>query len=170
MNFFKSIAAAVGAIAISTAPAAAKVDPDTGNLLRLLDASGVNVVVSNHSACHGQGYHGQYRFAGMRRMMVLCPQTDAPTADDHLTVRHETTHAIQHCVNVSRGTPVNAPIGNVQNLAAAVNSSMPARMVEAIKRAYPQDHWLVEFEAFLVSEQLTAAELMEFFRRACLAE
>ena len=44
-------------------------------------------------------------FVGMKREMHLCPGATVD-AIDHATVRHEAIHAVQHCVNVARGTVV----------------------------------------------------------------
>ena len=58
---------------------------------------------------------GVYRSRGFQRQLILCTG-DVVDADDHDTVRHEVTHAIQHCVNVIRGTSLNTPINDVGEL------------------------------------------------------
>ena len=165
----KMLAGVTAGIALSVTPllASARVDSDTGNLLRLLDANGISVIVDDPNECTGS-FQGSYRFVGMRRSMILCTGTSVD-AEDHDTVRHETVHAIQHCVNVARGTSPFTPVMDYERLTDMVNEHMSSDKVSWIKRTYPESHWWVEFEAFLMADLATASQLMELFTNACLA-
>lgn len=163
-----SLFAAAASLAVSAAPALSRVEPNTGDLLNLLEKSGVRVTYNHPQHCDGTHY-GTYMFAGLQRQMNLCPE-DTIDAVDHLTVRHETWHAIQHCVNVGRGTPANTPVQqDINELADVVNSTLPAETVDFIKQTYSEDHLLVEFEAFTAAEVFTATELMEIYTKVCTA-
>ena len=85
-------------------------------------------------------------------------------------MRHETWHAIQHCVNAARGTGVNTPVQtDIDELADAVNSVLLVETVNFIKATYPESHLLVEFEAFVAAEVFTATELMKIYSDTCTA-
>jgi hypothetical protein len=163
-----SLFAAAASVAVSAAPALSRVEPNTGDLLELLQASGVRVTYNHPDHCDGSHY-GTYMFAGLQRQMNLCPE-DTIDAVDHLTVRHETWHAIQHCVNAGRGTPANTPVQtDTAELADAVNKTLSVETVDFIKQAYPTSEMLVEFEAFTAAEIFTATELIEIYSRVCTA-
>lgn len=167
-KFIKLVAGAATATLLSFAPAHARVESETGDLLKLMSQNGISVTI-NSDTCDGS-IHGNYSFAGMRRTLNLCPG-DEIDAIDHITVRHEAWHAIQHCVNVARGTALNAPVQTDMNkLAELVNETVPAHIVEFVKRAYPQEHWLVEFEAQAASIVLTSSDIMEVFSDVCTAK
>ena len=168
MNFFRSIAAAAAGIALNAAPALATVDGGTAELLQTVNDAGIQIVFDNEEVC--ETHHGQYRFAGMKRTLVLCPG-DSADGFDHLVVRHEVFHSVQHCINAARGTSLNTPaINDVNELADFVNNGVPADIVQFIKDNYPEDQWLVEFEAQFVSLNFTAAEIQVWFKQACLAD
>ena len=59
----KMLAGVTAGIALSVTPllASARVDSDTGNLLRLLDANGISVIVDDPNECTGS-FQGSYRF------------------------------------------------------------------------------------------------------------
>lgn len=164
----KMLVGATTGLMLSVAPmlASARVDPNTQDLLKLLQSGGISVYVdSDH--CDGT-VHGQYRFAGMRREFIVCTGAEID-ATDHDTVRHETVHAIQHCVNAARGTSLFTPVMDYERLTDMVNTHMSAEKVSWIKSVYPEQHWWVEFEAFLIADLASASELMEMFSDACLA-
>ena len=168
MNFFRTIAAAVASATLTAAPALATVDAGTTELLQTVRNSGIQVVVDDDDAC--DTHHGLYHFAGMKRKLVLCPG-DNVDGFDHIVVRHEVYHAIQHCINVARQTPLNTPVvDDVDELAEYVNAGVPADIVSWIKENYTEDQWLIEFEAQYVSINHTAAEIQQWFRQACLAD
>ena len=82
-------------------PAAAEIQPGTSSLLETMDENGVLITI-NPKMCDEGRTQGQYRWLGFQREIVLC-LGDTVDAGDHNTVRHETVHAIQHCVNAIRG-------------------------------------------------------------------
>ena len=161
----KHIAAAIAGLALCV-PGQARIEEGTVPLLDLLDESGI-LISYNTSDCDSDEYLGLYRHAGMRRQMVLCPGATVD-ADDHMVVRHETIHAIQHCVNVARGTSVLTPvIDDDEQLMEWVYEHLDRSFVENIKRVYPIEQWRIEFEAFAGMHAYTSEELAEMFRQAC---
>ena len=104
----KRILMAAVAAAATIMPVGAEVQPGTGRLLETISDNGILVTI-NHTECATGTYNGQYRWLGFQREMRLCPG-DIIDANDHNTVRHETIHAIQHCINVARGTNTDTPI------------------------------------------------------------
>ena len=167
-NFTKLAAAFMSAAFLTIAPAHARIEAETGALLDLMEDNGISVTI-NSDACDGS-IHGNYTFVGMRRQLNLCPGQEVD-AIDHLTVRHEAIHALQHCVNVIRRTPLNSPIQEDQDkLIELINETVPADVVTWIKTAYPQNQWWVEFEAQALSLALTSSEIMELFSRVCTAK
>ena len=158
---------AVAAVAMAVTPAAARVESGTVPLIDLIGSSGI-AVRYNSDDCDSGEYLGVYKHRGMKRAFILCPGATVD-AQDHMVVRHEAIHAIQHCVNSARGTSVFTPIvDDTNDLMEFVLEYLSVEEVEAIKRAYPKDHWLVEFEAFAGMHAFTADELAEMFTQACL--
>ena len=164
MKLLKNLAiAAITAIATVT-PAMARVEDGTANLLRLLADNGINITINEE--CDGT-YYGAYSFVGMKREMHLCPGASVD-AVDHSAVRHEALHAIQHCVNVARGTAVNTPVMDMDDLVEAVNNELPESVVTFVKENYSPELWAVEMEANLLERIATADEIAEFFVDACV--
>ena len=149
-------------------PVMAEVQPGTLGLIETMEESGILVTI-NHPDCATNGANGQYRWIGFQREMRLCPGQTID-ADDHNTVRHETVHAIQHCVNVARGTHTDTPIINdPTEFKEFVRAYLNEEFIQWIMEVYPEDQWLTEFEAFAGAEAFTAAELEEMFLSACVA-
>ena len=166
---FKKILAAVTLSVMAALPVNARVEEGTRPLIDLLESSGIPVAV-NGAECDSGIYNGLYAFQGMRRKIVLCPG-ETVDANDHAVVRHETWHAIQHCVNVARGTDTDTPIvEDTFRLMAEVQEVLSPSKIRAIQRAYPRDQWLVEFEAFTAQELYTADELAQLFKDVCTFE
>lgn len=165
---FKKLAIAAVAAIFSSTPAAARIESNTGDLLNLMATTGLSITYNDSQYCTEGGYYGAYEYAGMKRSIHLCPG-DTVDAIDHATVRHEAVHAIQHCVNVARGTTFDNPILEPQQVVEEVNRHLPSWKVSAIKQAYDQSEWLIEFEAFVGQEIFTATELMAMYKEACLA-
>ena len=164
--FKKLFVAAVAAMA-TFVPVGAEVQPGTSSLIETISSNGILVTI-NHEDCAGSGTNGSYRWLGFQREMRLCPGNTVD-AVDHNTVRHETIHAIQHCVNVARGTDENTPvIQDEEVLREFVFRNLTQEQIEFIFAAYPQDQWLVELEAFAGAEHYTASELQELFLSACV--
>ena len=134
------------------------------DLIALLDNNGINVTF-NSDRCDGT-ILGSYQFVGMVRTMNLCPGHEV---DDHdlSTLRHETWHAIQHCVNSARNTPLNRPVADTDTLVQSVNNTVPDYVVSSIKSTYPKSHWGVEFEANVAERIYSAEEIATLFIKAC---
>ena len=164
----KRIVLAAIAAAATILPVGAEIQDSTASLLRTLDQNGILVTI-NHEACSTNQAHGQYRWVGIRRELRLCPG-ETVDAIDHKTVRHETMHAIQHCVNSARGTDFNLPtISDEDVFTEFVTTYLSPEVAQNIFELYPQEHWLVELEAFAAAEAFTAAELEKMFLLACVA-
>ena len=162
----KRIALAAIAAAACIMPVAAEVQPGTASLIETIDDNGVLVTI-NHPECANGMYNGQYRWLGFQREMRLCPGSTVD-ALDHNTVRHETIHAIQHCINVARGTSTDTPVMNdVDQLMSWARQHISMRRIEWIQSTYDRSQWLTEIEAFAGAEAYTSAELEELFLAAC---
>lgn len=167
MKLIKSLAIGVAAALATALPGMARVDEGTGDLIEALQENGVQVLV-NSRHCDGS-IHGSYRTVSMKRTMLLCPGQSVD-AIDHATVRHEATHALQHCINNHRGTSRYTPVASVETLTEAVNEDVPADVVDFIKANYPREHWLVEFEAAYIERNIPASQLESWVRQACNGE
>ena len=162
----KRIALAAIAAAACIMPAAAEIQPGTLSLLETIDENGILVTI-NHEECATGNYSGQYRWLGFQREMRLCPG-DTVDAKDHDTVRHETVHAIQHCVNVARGTSTDTPvIDDVDQLFEWAGEHLTMAEIQWIQRNYHRSQWLTEIEAFAGARAYTSSELEELFLKAC---
>ena len=162
----KRILMAAVAAAACILPAAAEVQPGTTRLLETIDDSGILVTI-NHPECATGIYNGQYRWLGFQREMRLCPG-DIVDAGDHNTVRHETIHAIQHCVNVARGTSTDtAVIDDADQLLRWASEYLSRRELQWIQDTYPRDQWMTEIEAFAGAKAYTSSELEEMFLEVC---
>ena len=158
---------AIAAIAMAASPVSARIEDGTSPLINLIGENGIAVRVNNSDCADGE-YLGIYRHKGMKRAFILCPGEDVD-ALDHMVVRHEAIHAIQHCVNVARGTSIYTPIiQDTNQLMSFVFKHLSPEFVENIKREYAKEHWLVEFEAFAGMHAYTADELAELFIKACV--
>ena len=138
------------AAAATFMPVMAEVQPGTASLIETIDENGILVTI-NHEECATGTYNGQYRWLGFQREMRLCPGATVD-ANDHNTVRHEVIHAIQHCVNVARGTDQFTPVMKMETLVQLVNEHLSVDTVDFIKTHYDPDHWAVELEANLMAE------------------
>ena len=162
----KRIALAAIAAAACIMPVAAEVQPGTASLIETIDENGILVTI-NHEECSTGTYNGQYRWLGFQREMRLCPGASVD-ARDHETVRHETIHAIQHCINVARGTNTDTPVMNdVDELMYWARQHLTMREIEWIQSAYDRSQWLTEIEAFAGARAYTSSELEELFLAAC---
>lgn len=162
----KILATTVASLCLAT-PGMARVEDGTRPLIDTLEANGIVVTINGETCANGN--HGSYSWAGFQRLMSLCPGHTVD-ADDHNTVRHETWHALQHCVNVARSTPENTPINDdYQELYQQAVVVLGEDIVQRIMRVYPEDHWFIEFEAFMAAELYTADELKQYFLNICTA-
>jgi hypothetical protein len=163
---FKTIIATLAGLAIA-APVSAKIENGTKPLIDLIDSAGIAVLVNN-ADCADEKYLGLFRHRGMKRAFILCPG-ETVNAADHMVVRHEAIHVIQHCVNVARGTHVLTPIVQDEEvLMTFARQYLGEERLNWIKRNYERSHWLIEFEAFAGMHAYTSDELAEMFTKACL--
>lgn len=162
----KQIFAALAGLAIAM-PGQARVESGTVPLIELIGGSGI-AVRYNTDECSSGEFLGVYKHLGMKRAFILCPG-ETVDATDHMVVRHEAIHAIQHCVNTARGTSVFTPIIEEESeLMEFVYENLTREDVDAIMEAYPRSHWLIEFEAFAGMHAYTADQLAELFKTACV--
>ena len=165
MKLLKNLTIAVITAVASITPAFARVEDGTADLLKTLASNGIRITYNEN--CDGS-VHGAYEWAGMKRTMRLCPG-ETVDAIDHATVRHEATHAIQHCVNAGRGTNSSTPVMDMDRLVSLVNTHLTEDLVTFVKENYQPDDWAVELEANLIEHIATASELQELFLEACVA-
>ena len=160
------IASALAGLALC-APGQARIESGTSDLINLIDDNGIVVRVDTEECTSGE-YLGLYRHRGMARAFILCPGSDVD-ANDHMVVRHEAVHVIQHCVNAARDTSVYTPIINDdEKLMEWVRMHLTEEMIAEIKKLYPRSHWKIEYEAFAGMYAYSADELADLFRKACL--
>ena len=163
---FKKLCVAAVAAMATIIPVGAEVQPGTSSLLDTMSANGILVTI-NHTECSTGTYNGQYRWLGFQREMRLCPGHTVD-ANDHTTVRHETIHAIQHCVNVARGTSTDTPIiDDPEVFKEFIKANLSTPMVEWIMSTYDESQWLTELEAFAGANAFTSSELEELFLETC---
>ena len=162
----KFISGLIAGLALAI-PGEARIEDGTKPLLELMSSNGI-ALRYNTSDCTSGEYLGLYRHRGMKRAMVLCYGATVD-AEDHMVVRHETIHAIQHCVNAARGTHVLTPvIDDDDQLMAFTREHLSEEAIDEIKRVYDPTHWRIEFEAFAGMHAYTADELAEMFSQACI--
>ena len=162
----KLISGLIAGLALAI-PGEARIEDGTKPLLELMSSNGI-ALRYNNSDCTSGEYLGLYRHRGMKRAMVLCYGATVD-AEDHMVVRHETIHAIQHCVNAARGTHVLTPvIDDDDALMAFTREHLSEEAIEEIKKVYDPTHWRIEFEAFAGMHAYTADELAEMFSQACI--
>ena len=171
-KLFAAIAAATAAISIA-APALGRVEDSTRDLLVLVESSGIKVTINDSDRCvlrNGKRVLGSYTHLGMKRVLSLCPG-DVVDPIDHATVRHEVWHAVQHCINIGRGTDTDTPVNqDFTKLEEYVSETIPADEIAFIRRNYKPAQWRLEYEATLAEYVLTADELSQVFIQACIVE
>ena len=168
MNLLKQLGLAVTGLVMSVTPSLASTSATTVDLLNHLDDNGITIVY-NGPRCN-DGIDGAYQWTGLARRMVLCTNPEGVDANDHNTVRHETIHAIQHCKNTVYGYPSNTPLMDPAKVVEYARQILTFQQINAIKRIYPQEHWLVELEAFAGAEVLSNADLIEAFNIWCVMD
>ena len=162
----KKLLIAAVAAAATFMPVGAEVQPGTSSLLDTISANGILVTI-NHDDCLTNGANGQYRWLGFQREMRLCPGRTVD-AGDHNTVRHETIHAIQHCINVARGTDTDTPIiDDPDQFSEFVLANLSQEDIEWVMAVYDESQWLTELEAFAGANAFTSSELEDLFLEAC---
>ena len=162
----KRILMAAIAAAATIMPVGAEVQPGTSSLIETISNNGILVTI-NHEDCLTNGANGQYRWLGFQREMRLCPGRTVD-AGDHNTVRHETIHAIQHCINVARGTSTDTPIiDDPEIFEEFVIANLSQEDIQWVMSVYDESQWLTELEAFAGAEAYTSSELEEIFLDVC---
>ena len=160
--------AACASLVLAASPVAAKVDEGTVDLINYIDATDIVLTIDGPN-CDSGKYLGVYIHSGMRRQLALCPGGEV-TALDHAVVRHEVFHAVQHCVNVARGTDLKTPVQeDVSELMEHANNILDPKIIKWVQNNYPKEQWLLEIEANLAMEVFSAAEIKELFDNACMA-
>ena len=163
---YKKLLAACAALTLAI-PGYARVESGTKPLIELIGNAGI-AVRYNTDECDSGEYLGLYVHNGMKRAFILCPG-ETVDATVHMVVRHEAIHAIQHCINVARGTPVTTPvIEDDVELMEFVRAHLNEAMIAEIRRLYPRDQWRIEYEAFAGMHAYTSTELAELFVKACI--
>jgi len=169
MNLIQRLSMAAIAATATLLPVGAEVQPGTSSLIKTISDNGILVTI-NHTECSTGSYNGQYRWIGFQRELRLCPGATVD-ALDHNTVRHEVIHAIQHCVNVARGTNTDTPIINdIEEFKAFVEAHLSPEGIAWVMEAYDESQWLTELEAFAGANALTSSELETMFLEACTVQ
>ena len=162
----KRIVIAAVAAAACIMPVQAEVQRGTSRLIETLEDSGV-VVTVNPRSCKTDSAAGSYRWVGFQREITLCVGRSFD-AGDHDTVRHETVHAIQHCVNAARRTSTDNPIiDDPDTFINFIEENLTPNEIEWIKSVYRESQWLTELEAFAGAKAYTSSELEALFLEAC---
>ena len=160
----KQFIAASGAAVFSLlAPAQARVETRTGDLMRLLQTYGVVVKTNPPDNCGGS--MGRFKLAS-KPIMEICYDGNGPTAADHDTVRHETWHYLQWCKNPNTVglIPLHKDRGQYISF---VQNALSDHAIERINLSYPQHVRAVEYEAFAAANTYTAQTLMAMVRKHC---
>ena len=160
----KQLIAASGAALMAVLPAQARVEKNTGELMRLLDSYGVNVqTFTDRAGCEGS--MGMFTLRPSLTLKV-CYTGSKPTAEDHDTVRHETWHYLQWCKN-PKATPLLPLHKDRDQYIRFVQNALSESAIERINLSYPEYIRAVEYEAFAAARSLTATQLMGMVRKYC---
>ena len=146
------------------APAQARVESRTGDLLKLLSNDyGVTVQVNPSDKCAGA--MGRFILTS-QPVMQICYDGKEPTAADHDTVRHETWHFLQWCKNPNTVglLPLHKDRGQYISF---VQNALSDHAIERINLSYPEHVRAVEYEAFAAANTYTAQTLMTMVRKHC---
>ena len=158
----KKLLSAFAVACVTAAPAMAKVDPGTPDLLNTIDDH-VNVQY-NTTECDTGEFYGYYN--RRTNKMLLCYE-GVPDAEDHDTARHETWHVIQHCVSPDAKT-LQPIFDTPETFKEHVLPYISAAEVVNIMEGYPEHAHNAEIEAFVMANVLTAEEVENAFVKACL--
>ena len=164
MNLIRP-AALVASFTLCATPALARIDQGTTPLLQSLPSYGITVAL-NPPGCSQSGFHGSYNTATKKLMVCY---TGRPVAEDHDTVRHETFHAIQHCVATKRRSTsaLLEPILTGAGLRSFVSNTLSDREIIDIKSHYPRNRWNTEMEATAAAKRYTAYQMKALLRQWC---
>ena len=155
--------AALAAVSFAL-PVSAEIQPGTQNLLKTVSQH--LTVVYNQGTCDNPGVSGSYK--STNKTLTLCPGLEV-TADDHDTVRHEVWHAIQHCLMKDKNAGLAAVIiKDTPEWWKYVGSNLTVAQAQWIQKSYPKSHWDVEYEAFVMANNLSSSEIEGLFLKACV--
>ena len=157
----KSIAIGLLGALTCCAPAHARVDSGTGNLLRLIHSQGVQVVEGSNC---GQNVHGMF-VSGPNPELHVC-FSGTPNANDHDTARHEAWHYLQSC-RTPLGQPLRAHITDKAQYVAFVEQGTTPAVRDNIFMTYPSNKHKTELEAFAAARLLTSNEIATLIRQTC---
>ena len=159
----KQFIAASGAALISLLPAQARVEQNTGDLIRLVQSYGVKVEI-NPADC-SSGFMGRFVYLPKLKMQI-CYQGTKPTAEDHDTVRHETWHYLQWCRNPRALALV--PLHKDRNAYIHfVHNALDDSALQRINISYPRHLRGIEYEAFAAARTYSSTRLMSMVREYC---
>ena len=161
----KQLIAASGAVLFGLlAPAEARVERRTGDLLRLL-SNDYGVIVQTNPTDKCGGAMGRFSLRP-HPVMQICYDSKRPTAEDHDTVRHETWHYLQWCKNPN--TVGLIPLHKDRNeYIQFVQAALSNSAIERINLSYPEHIRAVEYEAFAAARMYSAQTLMSMVRKYC---
>ena len=163
--------AAIAATAVILPVGQAEVQPGTSiTYSKRWKTNGILVISVNPDACVTNGSL-QWTVSLAMVLSVRCVsvlETRIDAGEDHNTIRHEAIHAIQHCVNVARGTNYDTPIiTDPRSFYTFVNENLSPSEQEWVTQMYDESQHLTELEAFAGAKAYTSAELEEMFIDAC---
>lgn len=161
---FKSLSFGLLGALFLCAPAQARIEPGTGDLLRLMHSKGVRVV-EGQGTCP-PGVSGM--FINNRRPELHICFSGTPTANDHDTVRHEAWHYLQSCVTPGSGR-LRTFFDTKAQFVSFVEGGLHPRQQDSIKLTYPHKAHATEFEAFAAANRLTATQIATYIRQYCRA-
>ena len=149
MNFFKSIAALAVVTATSlTAIEPAKAQAGGTQLLEALQTAGVTFDTGECEA----GVNGWFRPA--IKHIRICDDAQ----NGWQTMRHEAVHAAQHCVH-------GYDMDTLYNK-ADINSTASSKLLSWISSVYPEGHYWVEAEAFIL-QNWTNHQIAGIVNKSC---
>ena len=135
-------------------PATARIDPDTVDLLNLVESYGVDVRF-NTATCDGSKA-GSFKVTRGIPILSLCVDSDNVTANDHDTVRHEVWHYLQYCRTPVSSTVLHPLLKDRTKYNELIHYGLSGFTIERIRSDYPDDHERVELEAHAAAELLSA--------------
>ena len=146
-------------------PAMARLDDGTYDLLRLVESYGVDIRF-NTAICDGSK-QGSFKVTKGLPILSLCIDPDNITADDHDTVRHEVWHFIQYCKTPESSTVLHPLLKDKAKYNELIHYGLSGFTIDSIRSDYPDDHELVELEAFAAAELLSAKFIGETVVNHC---
>ena len=146
-------------------PALSRVDPGTGDLLRLVDSYGVDIR-HNTATCDGTKA-GSFKVDNSLPIITLCLDVNNITADDHNTIRHEVWHLVQYCATPTSSSVLHPLLKDPQKHAEFIEYGLSRFTIERIRSDYRDDHERTELEAFAAAELLSAEDISKAFVNHC---